>query len=94
MTEDVGSCLGYAEAKYTCAHAAKSVILRSAGKMAQSTHIFFRKLRGLNVNDPCADCGLKGENFVCLTCGVVMCGRWRNAHMLKHATESGACDLP
>lgn len=75
MEEDVGSCLGYAEAKYTCSHAAKSVTLR--------------KLRGLCVNDPCAVCGLKGENFVCLSCGIVLCGRWRSAHMLKHATETG-----
>lgn len=39
---------------------------------------------GVHVNDPCVDCGNRGENWVCLKPGnpTVRCSRYVNSHML------------
>ncbi|XP_057574291.1 histone deacetylase 6 isoform X2 [Hippopotamus amphibius kiboko] len=44
---------------------------------------------GLNVTQPCQDCGASQENWVCLSCYQVYCGRYINAHMLRHYESSG-----
>uniref|UniRef100_A0A670YP58 Protein deacetylase HDAC6 n=1 Tax=Pseudonaja textilis TaxID=8673 RepID=A0A670YP58_PSETE len=44
---------------------------------------------GLNVWEPCAECGSEMENWVCLVCYKVCCGRYINQHMLDHNKESG-----
>ncbi|KAG8520800.1 Histone deacetylase 6, partial [Galemys pyrenaicus] len=44
---------------------------------------------GLDVTQPCQDCGTHQENWVCLSCYQVYCGRYVNAHMLQHHEGSG-----
>ncbi|KAH0628876.1 hypothetical protein JD844_010478 [Phrynosoma platyrhinos] len=44
---------------------------------------------GLNVLEPCSECGSIAENWVCLVCYKVCCGRYINQHMLAHNSESG-----
>ncbi|XP_058391766.1 histone deacetylase 6 isoform X4 [Diceros bicornis minor] len=44
---------------------------------------------GLDVTQPCQDCGALQENWVCLSCYQVYCGRYINAHMLQHHEGSG-----
>ncbi|XP_037368324.1 histone deacetylase 6 isoform X2 [Talpa occidentalis] len=44
---------------------------------------------GLDVTQPCQDCGMHQENWVCLSCYQVYCGRFINAHMLQHHEASG-----
>ncbi|XP_021572377.1 histone deacetylase 6 [Carlito syrichta] len=44
---------------------------------------------GLDVTQPCGDCGTLQENWVCLSCYQVYCGRYINAHMLQHHQDSG-----
>ncbi|XP_043313829.1 histone deacetylase 6 isoform X1 [Cervus canadensis] len=44
---------------------------------------------GLNVTQPCQDCGTLQENWVCLSCYQVYCGRYISAHMLQHHEGSG-----
>ncbi|XP_062975530.1 histone deacetylase 6 isoform X2 [Elgaria multicarinata webbii] len=44
---------------------------------------------GLNVLESCAECGSKAENWVCLVCYKVCCGRYINQHMVAHNSESG-----
>ncbi|XP_067833888.1 histone deacetylase 6 [Heptranchias perlo] len=44
---------------------------------------------GLNVSQVCEDCGSVGENWVCLTCFQVHCGRYVNEHMVLHSVNSG-----
>ncbi|CAI5942741.1 unnamed protein product [Closterium sp. NIES-64] len=36
----------------------------------------------------CHSCKDGSENWVCLTCGVVACGRYVGGHMLQHVTET------
>uniref|UniRef100_A0A6I8N9N3 Protein deacetylase HDAC6 n=1 Tax=Ornithorhynchus anatinus TaxID=9258 RepID=A0A6I8N9N3_ORNAN len=43
----------------------------------------------LDVTGPCQDCGLPLENWVCLCCYQVHCGRYINAHMVRHFETSG-----
>ncbi|XP_038604220.1 histone deacetylase 6 isoform X2 [Tachyglossus aculeatus] len=43
----------------------------------------------LDVTRPCQDCGLPLENWVCLCCYQVHCGRYINAHMVRHFETSG-----
>eukprot|EP00057_Strongylocentrotus_purpuratus_P015728 XP_011670202.1 PREDICTED: histone deacetylase 6 isoform X1 [Strongylocentrotus purpuratus] len=43
---------------------------------------------GLDVSLPCKDCGDTRENWVCLHCYQVYCGRYVNEHMLMHGLES------
>ncbi|XP_010359388.1 histone deacetylase 6 isoform X2 [Rhinopithecus roxellana] len=44
---------------------------------------------GLDVTQPCGDCGTMQENWVCLSCYQVYCGRYINGHMLQHHGNSG-----
>uniref|UniRef100_A0A8C9DPM6 Protein deacetylase HDAC6 n=1 Tax=Prolemur simus TaxID=1328070 RepID=A0A8C9DPM6_PROSS len=44
---------------------------------------------GLDVTQPCGDCGSLQENWVCLCCYQVYCGRYINGHMLQHHGDSG-----
>ncbi|ELK03432.1 histone deacetylase 6 [Pteropus alecto] len=44
---------------------------------------------GLDVTQPCQDCGALQENWVCLSCYEVYCGRYISAHMLQHYEVSG-----
>nr|XP_019569862.1 PREDICTED: histone deacetylase 6 isoform X3 [Rhinolophus sinicus] len=44
---------------------------------------------GLDVTQPCQDCGAFQENWVCLSCYEVYCSRYVNAHMLQHHEASG-----
>ncbi|XP_069319113.1 histone deacetylase 6 isoform X1 [Eulemur rufifrons] len=44
---------------------------------------------GLDVTQPCGDCGSLQENWVCLCCYQVYCGRYINGHMLQHHRDSG-----
>ncbi|CAL8324506.1 unnamed protein product [Merluccius merluccius] len=39
---------------------------------------------GVNVRLPCQDCGSEAENWTCLTCYQVFCGRYVNEHMVVH----------
>ncbi|KAG8549936.1 hypothetical protein GDO81_018813, partial [Engystomops pustulosus] len=44
---------------------------------------------GLDVTEPCAECGTQVENWVCLTCYQVLCGRYVSQHMMCHGVSSG-----
>ncbi|XP_061696179.1 histone deacetylase 6 isoform X2 [Syngnathoides biaculeatus] len=54
---------------------------------------------GIDVFLPCHDCGSEVENWICLTCYKVACGRYVNEHMLAHGETShhpmvlSFCDL-
>ncbi|XP_038154361.1 histone deacetylase 6 [Cyprinodon tularosa] len=39
---------------------------------------------GIDVFQPCGDCGSDAENWICLTCYQVCCGRYVNEHMVTH----------
>ncbi|XP_078064486.1 protein deacetylase HDAC6-like isoform X2 [Mustelus asterias] len=43
---------------------------------------------GLNVKESCHECGSDSENWVCLTCYKVYCGRYVNEHMMIHGLEN------
>ncbi|XP_058873078.1 LOW QUALITY PROTEIN: histone deacetylase 6 [Acipenser ruthenus] len=43
---------------------------------------------GLDVFGPCRDCGSEAENWVCLVCYQVHCGRYVNQHMMEHRQSS------
>ncbi|XP_023812883.1 histone deacetylase 6 isoform X2 [Oryzias latipes] len=42
---------------------------------------------GIDVSRPCQDCGSEAENWICLTCYQVFCGRYVNEHMVAHGKE-------
>ena len=42
----------------------------------------------IDCNTPCASCANEGENWICATCGVTLCGRHVNGHMLLHREET------
>uniref|UniRef100_A0A182K760 Protein deacetylase HDAC6 n=1 Tax=Anopheles christyi TaxID=43041 RepID=A0A182K760_9DIPT len=42
----------------------------------------------IDTQTPCSDCGAKVENWICLLCFGVYCGRYVNEHMLRHSTET------
>ncbi|KAM4696470.1 protein deacetylase HDAC6 [Rhinophrynus dorsalis] len=44
---------------------------------------------GLDVKLPCAECGSDLENWVCLSCYKVLCGRYISQHMLAHGVTEG-----
>ncbi|XP_067096695.1 histone deacetylase 6 isoform X1 [Osmerus mordax] len=44
---------------------------------------------GIDVFLPCLDCGSDAENWTCLTCYQVFCGRYVNQHMVTHGLVSG-----
>lgn len=54
---------------------------------------------GIDVFLPCQDCGSDAENWTCLTCYQVFCGRYVNEHMVTHGVVSehpmvlSFCDL-
>eukprot|EP00066_Takifugu_rubripes_P030165 XP_011619431.1 PREDICTED: histone deacetylase 6 [Takifugu rubripes] len=39
---------------------------------------------GVDIFKPCQDCGSEVENWICLTCYQVFCGRYVNEHMVTH----------
>lgn len=39
---------------------------------------------GIDVFQPCGDCGSDAENWICLTCYQVRCGRYVSEHMVAH----------
>lgn len=43
---------------------------------------------GVDVTVPCQDCGSDAENWTCLTCYQVFCGRYVNEHMVTHGVVS------
>ncbi|XP_052340455.1 histone deacetylase 6-like [Oncorhynchus keta] len=43
---------------------------------------------GIDVFRPCEDCGTDTENWICLCCYKVYCGRYVNQHMLTHGVAS------
>ncbi|XP_041655286.1 histone deacetylase 6 [Cheilinus undulatus] len=54
---------------------------------------------GIDVFQSCQDCGSEAENWICLTCYQVFCGRYVNEHMVIHGAVSehpmvlSFCDL-
>lgn len=44
---------------------------------------------GIDVFQPCEECGGEAENWICLFCYKVLCGRYVNQHMVTHGQESG-----
>ncbi|XP_054664615.1 histone deacetylase 6, partial [Grus americana] len=45
--------------------------------------------RGLEGNAPCGACGSRRENWLCLSCYQVLCGRYVGGHMLAHEGAVG-----
>ncbi|XP_034027750.1 histone deacetylase 6 [Thalassophryne amazonica] len=43
---------------------------------------------GIDVFQPCQSCSSKAENWICLTCYQVFCGRYVNEHMVSHGADS------
>ncbi|KAG7472662.1 hypothetical protein MATL_G00111270 [Megalops atlanticus] len=43
---------------------------------------------GIDVFLPCEDCGTDAENWICLSCYEVYCGRYVNQHMVTHGLVS------
>ncbi|XP_067008201.1 histone deacetylase 6 isoform X1 [Anabrus simplex] len=43
---------------------------------------------GIDCKTPCLECGSVAENWVCLICYTVHCGRYVNEHMVNHGVES------
>ncbi|XP_028265430.1 histone deacetylase 6 isoform X2 [Parambassis ranga] len=43
---------------------------------------------GIDIFLPCQDCGSEAENWICLTCYQVFCGRYVNEHMVTHGVVS------
>uniref|UniRef100_A0A096LUY7 Protein deacetylase HDAC6 n=1 Tax=Poecilia formosa TaxID=48698 RepID=A0A096LUY7_POEFO len=43
---------------------------------------------GVDVFQVCSDCGSDSENWICLTCYEVCCGRYVNEHMVTHGAVS------
>ncbi|CAJ1085668.1 histone deacetylase 6 isoform X1 [Xyrichtys novacula] len=54
---------------------------------------------GIDVFQLCQDCGSEAENWICLTCYQVFCGRYVNEHMVTHGVVAehpvvlSFCDL-
>ncbi|XP_062397348.1 histone deacetylase 6 [Sardina pilchardus] len=44
---------------------------------------------GINIQQPCDECGSEEENWLCLLCYKVLCGRFVNEHMVMHGVVSG-----
>uniref|UniRef100_A0A182QX80 UBP-type domain-containing protein n=1 Tax=Anopheles farauti TaxID=69004 RepID=A0A182QX80_9DIPT len=42
----------------------------------------------IDTRAPCGDCGAEVENWICLLCYGVYCGRYVQEHMVRHATET------
>ncbi|KAM9475391.1 histone deacetylase 6 [Clarias gariepinus] len=43
---------------------------------------------GIDVFRPCEECGAENENWICLCCYKVLCGRFVNEHMVAHGQMS------
>ncbi|XP_031422041.1 histone deacetylase 6 [Clupea harengus] len=43
---------------------------------------------GIGFQQPCEECGSEEENWVCLCCYKVLCGRFVNEHMVMHGVAS------
>ncbi|XP_058245625.1 histone deacetylase 6 [Hemibagrus wyckioides] len=43
---------------------------------------------GIDVFRPCEECGAESENWICLCCYKVLCGRFVNEHMVAHGLVS------
>uniref|UniRef100_T1JHE2 UBP-type domain-containing protein n=1 Tax=Strigamia maritima TaxID=126957 RepID=T1JHE2_STRMM len=46
---------------------------------------------GFNVQSPCKTCSDKNENWLCLSCYEVYCGRFIHQDMLLHNQNTGHC---
>lgn len=44
---------------------------------------------GINTNAPCEECSNTQENWTCLVCYKVLCGRYVNEHMSRHGHDFG-----
>uniref|UniRef100_A0A182R9J4 Protein deacetylase HDAC6 n=1 Tax=Anopheles funestus TaxID=62324 RepID=A0A182R9J4_ANOFN len=42
----------------------------------------------IDTQTPCSECGAEVENWICLLCYGVYCGRYVQEHMLRHGTET------
>lgn len=42
----------------------------------------------INTSERCSDCDSVNENWICLGCARIYCGRFVNEHMLNHFMES------
>ena len=45
-------------------------------------------INGTRIAEGCQTCGEAEENWLCLTCNSLLCGRMKNQHMLQHAEAS------
>mmetsp|Transcript_17663 Transcript_17663/g.29999 ORF Transcript_17663/g.29999 Transcript_17663/m.29999 type:complete len:316 (-) Transcript_17663:470-1417(-) len=46
----------------------------------------------INLDDAtCSDCSTTMENWLCLVCHQIFCGRFQNRHMLGHFRDTGHC---
>lgn len=43
---------------------------------------------GINIQQPCDECASEEENWICLSCYKVLCGRFVNEHMVMHGVVS------
>ncbi|KAI6218329.1 Histone deacetylase 6 [Aphelenchoides fujianensis] len=43
----------------------------------------------IDVQTPCKKCGVEGENWICLVCYEVHCGRYVGGHAVEHAKDEG-----
>ncbi|CAF88355.1 unnamed protein product, partial [Tetraodon nigroviridis] len=43
---------------------------------------------GIDIFQPCQDCGSEAENWICLTCYQVFCGRYVSEHMVTHGAAA------
>ncbi len=50
---------------------------------------YARKMEAIDVKAKCAKCSHTKENWYCLACSQVFCGRYVNGHMAEHFKESG-----
>ena len=73
---------GYAEARHWCEHVASNVepidLAGPAGSLDPNRSI-------------CARCPHAEENWLCLACQQVFCGRFAQGHMLQHFQDTGHC---
>lgn len=54
----------------------------------KNTHFPFTTLQGSNADYKCSSCDSSHSIWICITCGVLNCGRYVNAHGLKHAEKN------
>jgi ADP-ribosylglycohydrolase len=80
-----GSVSGWAPARNRCEHAEAHVVLAglSVENIADAQYL----------SAPCSVSGCENteQNWLCLECHKLMCGRFANQHMVKHNETSGHC---